>query len=114
MAVGFDPFAGLKNLERFVSRQNRLTIKTLGDAVAIRNQLITHLEEANAECAAGERHPLLTFVVAGGGLYGIRIGLGYVFLPSVPSTTWAMQIQRKHSRTSWMCSTGFGRIPARR
>jgi hypothetical protein len=38
---------GLKNLERFVSRQNRLTIKTLGDAVAIRNQLITHLEEAN-------------------------------------------------------------------
>ena len=49
-----------------------LTIKTLGDAVAIRNQLITHLEEANAECAAGERHPLLTFVVAGGGFAGVE------------------------------------------
>src|ERR1700731_2045854 len=38
-----------------------LTAKTLGDAVAIRNQLITHLEEANSECAAGQRQPLLTF-----------------------------------------------------
>ncbi len=36
------------------------------------------------------------------------VALGYVFLPSVPSTTWAMQIQRKHSRALWMCSTGIG------
>src|SRR5260370_6477626 len=43
-----------------------LTLKTLSDAVAVRNQLITHLEEANSKCAAGERQPLLTFVVAGG------------------------------------------------
>jgi NADH:ubiquinone reductase (H+-translocating) len=49
-----------------------LTVKTLGDAVTIRNQLITHLEEANAECAAGERQPLLTFVVAGGGFAGVE------------------------------------------
>jgi NADH dehydrogenase len=49
-----------------------LTIKTLSDAVAIRNQLITHLEEANAECAAGQRHPMLTFVVAGGGFAGVE------------------------------------------
>ncbi len=48
-----------------------ITMKTLGDAVAIRNQLITHLEEANSECAAGERQPLLTFVVAGGGFAGV-------------------------------------------
>src|ERR1700751_1621285 len=46
-----------------------ITLKTLGDAVAIRNQLITHLEEANSECAAGERQPLLTLIVAGGGFY---------------------------------------------
>ena len=43
-----------------------LTLKTLGDAIAVRNQLITDLEEANSECAAGERQPLLTFIVAGG------------------------------------------------
>jgi NADH dehydrogenase len=49
-----------------------LTVKTLGDALAIRNQLITHLEEANSECAAGERQPLLTFVVAGGGFAGVE------------------------------------------
>jgi NADH dehydrogenase len=30
-----------------------LTLKTLGDAIAVRNQLITDLEEANSECAAG-------------------------------------------------------------
>src|SRR6266404_534210 len=49
-----------------------LTVKTLGDAVAIRNQLITHLEEANSECAAGKRQPLLTFIVAGGGFAGVE------------------------------------------
>lgn len=49
-----------------------LTLKTLGDAITIRNQLVTHLEEANSECAAGERQPLLTFVVAGGGFAGVE------------------------------------------
>ena len=49
-----------------------LTLKTLSDAVAVRNQLITQLEEANSECAAGERQPLLTFVVAGGGFAGVE------------------------------------------
>jgi NADH dehydrogenase len=49
-----------------------LTIKTLSDAIAIRNQLITRLEEANAECAVGARHPMLTFVVAGGGFAGVE------------------------------------------
>jgi len=39
--------------------------------IAIRNQLITQLEEANAEYAAGARHPMLTFVVAGGGFAGL-------------------------------------------
>jgi NADH:quinone reductase (non-electrogenic) len=49
-----------------------LTLKTLGDAITIRNQLVTHLEEANSECAAGERQPLLTFIVAGGGFAGVE------------------------------------------
>ena len=50
-----------------------LTLKTLGDAVSIRNQLISNLEDANSECAAGGREPLLTFVVAGGGFSGVEI-----------------------------------------
>ena len=49
-----------------------LTVKTLGDAITIHNQLVTHLEEANSECAAGERQPLLTFIVAGGGFAGVE------------------------------------------
>ena len=47
-------------------------IKTLDDAIALRNHLITHLEEANSECAAGERQPLLTFVVVGAGFAGVE------------------------------------------
>ena len=49
-----------------------LTVRSLGDAVTLRNRLIGQLEEANSECAAGERQPLLTFVVAGGGFAGVE------------------------------------------
>ncbi len=49
-----------------------LTMKTLDDAIELRNRLITHLEEANSECAAGERQPLLTFVVVGAGFAGVE------------------------------------------
>ena len=44
-------------------------MKTLGDAIGLRNRLIAHLdlEEADTEWAAKNREPLLTFVVAGGG-----------------------------------------------
>jgi len=53
-------------------RDAALTIKTLDDAIELRNRLITHLEEANSECAAGERQPLLTFVVVGAGFAGVE------------------------------------------
>lgn len=49
-----------------------LTMKSLGDATALRNQLIQHLEEADFECSADVRTPLLTFVVAGGGFAGVE------------------------------------------
>ena len=49
-----------------------LTMKTLGDAIYLRNRMIAHLEEANFECAAPEREMLLTFVVAGGGFAGVE------------------------------------------
>ena len=60
-------FFGLPGVERCA-----LTVKSLRDAVALRNRLITHLEEASSECAAGARQPLLTFVVAGGGFAGVE------------------------------------------
>src|SRR5499433_3667632 len=44
-----------------------LTMKSLGDAIGLRNRLIDHLEQADVECCGTERGPLCTFVVAGGG-----------------------------------------------
>jgi NADH:ubiquinone reductase (H+-translocating) len=48
------------------------TMKTLGDAIALRNQLIGHLEEADFECSCDIRVPLLTVLVAGGGFAGVE------------------------------------------
>ncbi len=52
--------------------ERALTMKTLGDAIYLRNRMIAHLEEANFECSASLRKPLLTFVVAGGGFAGVE------------------------------------------
>jgi len=52
--------------------QRALTMKSLGDAIHLRNRLIAHLEEADTECCADIRRPLLTFVVAGGGFAGVE------------------------------------------
>jgi NADH dehydrogenase len=60
-------FFNLPGVEDFA-----ITMKSLTDAVELRNRVIAHLEEANSECAAGERLPLLTFVVAGGGFAGVE------------------------------------------
>ena len=52
--------------------QRALTMKSLGDAIHLRNRLIAQLEEADTECCADVRRPLLTFVVAGGGFAGVE------------------------------------------
>ncbi len=52
--------------------ERALTMKSLADAVHLRNRLIEHLEEADFECCAALREPLLTFVVAGGGFAGVE------------------------------------------
>jgi NADH dehydrogenase len=49
-----------------------LTMKSLGDAIHLRNRLIDLLEEADFECAFRERSDLLTVVVAGGGFAGVE------------------------------------------
>jgi NADH dehydrogenase len=53
-------------------QEQALTMKSLGDAIYLRNKLISHLEEADFECCAAERQELLTFVVAGGGFAGVE------------------------------------------
>jgi NADH:quinone reductase (non-electrogenic) len=53
-------------------QERALTMKSLGDAIYLRNKLISHLEEADFECCAAERQELLTFVVAGGGFAGVE------------------------------------------
>ncbi len=52
--------------------ETAVAMKSLGDAIRLRNRLIEHLEEADAECAANDRESLLTFVVAGGGFAGVE------------------------------------------
>jgi NADH:quinone reductase (non-electrogenic) len=52
--------------------ERALTMKSLGDAIHLRNRLIAHLEEADTECACEVREPLMTFVVAGGGFAGVE------------------------------------------
>ena len=48
------------------------TMKSLSDAIMLRNHLIANLEEADFECGASLREPLLNFVVAGGGFAGVE------------------------------------------
>jgi NADH:ubiquinone reductase (H+-translocating) len=49
-----------------------LTMKTLGDAIHLRNRVIATLEQADTECASDDDEGLLTFVVAGGGFAGVE------------------------------------------
>jgi len=53
-------------------KERALTMKSLGDAVHLRNRMIQLMEEADTECAAPVRSPLMTFVVAGGGFAGVE------------------------------------------
>jgi NADH dehydrogenase len=53
-------------------RERAVLMKSLGDAIALRNRLIEHLEEAATDCAEKDRGPLLTFVVAGAGFAGVE------------------------------------------
>jgi NADH dehydrogenase len=67
---------GLGSITNFYNlpglEQRALTMKSLGDAIHLRNRLIAQLEEADTECCAHIREPLLTFVVAGGGFAGVE------------------------------------------
>src|SRR5437764_10958818 len=60
-------FYGLPGLEH-----GALTMKSLGDAIFLRNRLIQNIEEGDFECTPDQRAPLMTVVVAGGGFAGVE------------------------------------------
>jgi NADH dehydrogenase len=64
---GVTNFFGTPGAER-----SAFTMRSLGDALALRNRVIESMEEADFECQARIRKPLLTFVVAGGGFAGVE------------------------------------------
>jgi len=60
-------FFGLPGVE-----DRAFTMKSLDDAIRLRDHLIAQLDEADFDCAAAQRERLLTFVVAGGGFAGVE------------------------------------------
>jgi NADH dehydrogenase len=52
--------------------ERAFTMKTLGDAIALRNRVIDSLDEADFECCPEVRRRMMTFVVAGGGFAGVE------------------------------------------
>jgi len=60
-------FFGNKNVEKYA-----LTIKTLGDAITLRNHIISMLESADQEEDPDVLSKLMTFVVVGGGFSGVE------------------------------------------
>lgn len=56
-------------------QEHALTMKSLGDAMQVRNRVIAHLEEADSDCCE-KIESLLTFVVAGGGFAGVETVAG--------------------------------------
>jgi len=66
---------GVGNITNFYDlpglEQHALTMKSLGDAIFLRNRLIQNMEEADFECN-GARKSLLTIVIAGGGFAGVE------------------------------------------
>jgi NADH dehydrogenase len=60
------------NFHGLPGAENAMTMKSLGDAINLRNRALACLEEADFECCAAQRERLLTFVVAGGGFAGVE------------------------------------------
>ena len=57
-------------------RANSVPLKTISDAITLRNHVIARLEHADVQQDPRERRRELTFVVAGGGFAGVEIMAG--------------------------------------
>ncbi|HXX64943.1 MAG TPA: NAD(P)/FAD-dependent oxidoreductase, partial [Bacteroidota bacterium] len=60
------------NFRMLPGAEHALTMKSLGDAIHLRNRLIELLEAADFDCFPEAREPLLTVVVTGGGFAGVE------------------------------------------
>jgi NADH dehydrogenase len=60
-------FFGLPGVE-----ERAFTMKSLDNAIRLRDHIIAQLDEADFDCAAAQRDQLLTFLVAGGGFAGVE------------------------------------------
>jgi NADH dehydrogenase len=54
------------------ARQHALALKQLEDGIAIRNRVVDMLEQAGATSDQGQRAPMLTFAIVGGGATGVE------------------------------------------
>jgi NADH:ubiquinone reductase (H+-translocating) len=70
LVIGLGSITNFYNVPGLSERA--LTMKSLGDAIYLRNRLIANLEQADFECAVQARPRLLTVVVAGGGFAGVE------------------------------------------
>ncbi|HMW01956.1 MAG TPA: NAD(P)/FAD-dependent oxidoreductase [Acidobacteriota bacterium] len=70
LVIGLGSITNFYNLPGL--EQHGMTMKTLGDAIHLRNHMISNLEEADFECCPYVREPLLNFVIAGGGFAGVE------------------------------------------
>jgi len=70
LVIGLGSITNFFNLAGL--EQRALTMKSLGDAIYLRNRMIANLEEADFECFLDQRESLLTYVVAGGGFAGVE------------------------------------------
>ena len=69
MATGAESnFFGNKNIEKY-----SLPMKTISDALSLRNTILTRLDRATRLQKAEERKRLLTFVIAGAGPTGVEL-----------------------------------------
>ncbi len=64
-ATNFFSIPGLK--------ENAITMKSLGDAIYVRNHIISLFEQADTEKYPQVQAPLVTFVVVGGGFAGVEL-----------------------------------------
>lgn len=118
IACGVNANLGLvKGMERYA-----LPLKTLGDALFLRNRIISRLEQAELQSNPELRRWLTTFVVIGGGFSGVETaGEIYDFLrasmryyPGIPAEDYRVILLHGADRLLPELSPGLGHFACRK